>query len=190
MSGERYSSGSGDRFAAERQRWRNARRERPTPLVPGPGQVSVWDFPRPPRLERVEARVTVEAGEIPLADSFQTLRVCETSSPPAYYVPASDVRMELLEPSPRETFCEWKGLACYWSLNADGKLVKDVAWSYPDPDEPYAALRHHLAFHAGRVDRCSVGGARVVPQPGEYYGGWITPDLVGPFKGEPGSEAW
>jgi len=150
----------------------------------------VWDFPRPPRLEAVTARVTVETGGVLVADSLHALRVCETSSPPAYYLPRADIRAELLEPSSRESFCEWKGVARYWSLRAGGELVVDAAWSYAEPEAPYIVLRDHLAFFAGRVGRCCVDGVAVNPQPGDYYGGWITPELVGPFKGEPGSEAW
>lgn len=159
-------------------------------VAPGPGQESVWDYPRPPRLERVAPRVTVELAGVLVADSRRALRVCETSSPPAYYVPPADVRLELLTATPERACCEWKGLAHYWSLQVGNRVVPEAAWSYPDPDPPYAALRDHLAFHADRLDACHVGEARVVPQPGGYYGGWITPQLVGPFKGEPGSEAW
>ncbi len=175
----------------ERRRWRNAKRERPREAVqPGPGQESVWDYPRPPRLEPARRRVQVEHAGLVVAASSRALRVCETSSPPSYYLPPEDVRLDLLAPVPRRTFCEWKGLAQYWSLRVGDRAVEEAAWSYPEPDAPYAALRDHLAFHAGRVDRCCVGEDVVRPQPGGYYGGWITPELVGPFKGEPGSEAW
>ncbi len=158
--------------------------------MPGPGRESVWDYPRPPRLEPVAAPVRVDfAGEV-VARSERALRVCETASPPTYYVPREDVRMEWVEPSERTTFCEWKGLARYAALRVGDRVAADAAWTYPAPDPPYEALRDHLAFHAGRVDACFVGDQRVTPQPGEYYGGWITPELAGPFKGEPGSEGW
>lgn len=159
-------------------------------MVPGPGQESVWDYPRPPRIERVEAEVRVECAGVAVARSRRALRVLETASPPTYYVHPADVRCDLLELDDAETFCEWKGAARYWSLEVEGQRVAQAAWSYASPDEGFAAIRDHFAFHAGRVGGCFVGGVRVEPQPGEYYGGWVTPDLVGPFKGEPGSEGW
>ena len=183
--------GRSDEIERERLHWRNAVRVRPERIaVAGPGRESVWDYPRPPRLERVSARVRVEFAGVVLAESDRALRVCETSSPPAYYVPPEDLRRDLLEPSEHSSLCEWKGVAQYWSVRVGDRVSHDAAWCYPDPDPTYAALRHHLAFHAGRVDRCSVGGVRVTAQPGGYYGGWITPDLLGPFKGEAGSERW
>src|SRR6476659_2050820 len=160
-------------YQAERERWRNLERVRPPGiLVPGPGQESVWDYPRPPRIEPVTARVRVEFEVATIADTLRALRVCETSSPPCYYVPQADILMERLEPSERTSFCEWKGLASYWSVRVGLRHAKDSAWSYPEPDEGW------------------VGTDRVTPQPGFYYGGWVTPNLVGPFKGSPGSESW
>ncbi len=180
-----------DPDAAERARWRSFPRRRPRdPARPGPGQESVWDYPRPPRLERVAKRVRVELAGTLLADSTRALRVCETASPPTYYVPAEDVRMDLLEASPHTSFCEWKGRARYWTVRVGERRVEDVAWSYPTPDAGFAELADHLAFFAGRVDACYVGDERVTPQPGGFYGGWVTADLVGPFKGEPGTEGW
>ncbi|MCZ6785222.1 MAG: DUF427 domain-containing protein [Proteobacteria bacterium] len=157
---------------------------------PGPGQESVWDYPRPPRVEAVARTIRVEFAEEVVAESGRALRVVETASPPVYYIPPDDVRRDLLVPEVHETFCEWKGIARYWSLRVDGRTAKGAAWSYPDPDPEFASIRDHIAFHPGRVDACTVGDDRVIPQPGEYYGGWITPELVGPFKGEPGSEGW
>lgn len=180
-----------DDLASERRRWRALARRRPSEIPrPGPGQVSVWDFPRPPRVEPVADEVTVDCAGVRVAASRRALRVCETASPPSYYLPHGDVRMELLQASERSTFCEWKGISRYWDVRVGEQVSRDAAWSYPEPDPAYAALRDHLAFHAGRVDRCAVGGVVVVAQPGEYYGGWITPELLGPFKGEPGSEGW
>ncbi len=175
----------------ERRRWQGAKRTRPVEVVkPGPGQESVWDYPRPPRLEVVAKRVRVELGGLVLADTRRALRVCETASPPAYYIPPADVRLEHLRESAHQTFCEWKGLTRYWIVQVGEERRENAAWSYPEPDSPYGALRDHIAFHAGHMDACHVGEARVTPQPGDYYGGWVTPELVGPFKGEPGSEAW
>jgi len=115
--------------------------------------------------------------------------VLETASPPTFYLPPADVRREHLEPSSRRTICEWKGAAHYWSVRVGDSLIRDVAWSYPDPYPGYEFIVDHLSFYAGRI-ACFVDGVRVEPQPGRFYGGWVTPELVGPFKGEPGSEWW
>jgi uncharacterized protein (DUF427 family) len=180
-----------DAYATEREKWRNFPRVRPSGIIaPGPGQISVWDFPRPPRVEPVTQPVRVEFAGRVLAESARSLRVCETSSPPAYYIPPADVDLGALIPSERTSFCEWKGLARYWTIQAEGRVAKDAAWSYPEPDAGYESLRDFLAFYPRRVDACYVGPDRVTPQPGFYYGGWVTPELVGPFKGVPGSESW
>jgi uncharacterized protein (DUF427 family) len=173
------------------QEWTFVWRARPVNIVlPGPGQESVWSYPRPPRVERVEPRIRVELDDRTLADTVQALRVCETASPPAYYIPRGDVEMGLLERSPRRSCCEWKGMAAYWSVRVGDSVVKDAGWSYPTPWPGFEAIRDWIAFHPGRVDACWVGVHRVRPQPGSFYGGWITPNLVGPFKGSPGSEHW
>ena len=173
----------------EVERWRGA--PRPSRIdVAGPGQESVWDYPRPPRVEPVPETVRVELAGVVLAESGAALRVLETAAPPTYYVPALDVRADLLVPTPREAFCEWKGRAGYWHVEAGGRRSEHAAWSYADPFEEYAELAGAFAFFAGRVDACRLGAERVVPQPGGFYGGWITWRIVGPFKGEPGSEGW
>lgn len=175
----------------EREHWRRLRRGRPRQVErPGPGRESVWDYPRPPRLERVPEPVRVEFAGVEVARSERALRVCETASPPAYYLPPQDVRRDLLEPAAGRSFCEWKGAARYWTLRAGGRASEKAAWSYPEPEPEFAALRDHLAFFAGRVDACFVGDERVTPQPGGFYGGWVTSRVVGPFKGEPGTEGW
>jgi uncharacterized protein (DUF427 family) len=138
----------------------------------------------------VSKRVRVEFGGIVLADTVRALRVLETASPPAYYLPPEDVQMEYLEQTGRRTFCEWKGAARYWAVRVGERVARDAAWSYPEPKEGYEAIRDYLAFYAGKMDACFVGEDRVTPQPGRFYGGWITPELVGPFKGEPGTELW
>jgi uncharacterized protein (DUF427 family) len=158
--------------------------------TPRPGQQSVWDFPRPPALQRVLDRVTVEfAGQV-IADTARAVRVCETASPPTYYVPDTDVRMDLLRPAGGASFCEWKGTATYQSLVVSDQTAPRCAWFYPSPTDEYRELAGMIAFYPRRVDRCTVGDLEVRPQPGEFYAGWVTPDLVGPFKGEPGSEGW
>lgn len=169
-------------------RWHGQGRP-PFAVEPGPGQESVWDYPRPPRVEPDPRPVRVEADGIEVAASGRALRVLETASPPTFYLPLSDVRHELLVPAAGRSYCEWKGPARYWSLQLPAGVRPQVGWTYPDPLAPFASLRDHVAFYPARV-ACFVDGARVEPQPGRFYGGWVTPELVGPFKGEPGSEGW
>ena len=148
---------------------------------------SVWDYPRPPRLEPTSRRIRIVLAGQTLADTTQAVRILETSHPPVYYLPPAQVRMDLLRRSAsRGSFCEFKGVATYWSLGP----AADVAWSYEQPTGSYAALAGHLAFYASRVDECWVDDEQVVPQPGDFYGGWITADLRGPFKGAPGTRGW
>ena len=163
---------------------------RPRAEPAGPGQESVWSYPRPAVAERSKRHVRIEHASVVVADTCSPVRVLETSHPPGWYVPSGDVDAALLRPSDRRSFCEWKGHAVYWHLELVGEVIRDVAWSYPDPTPAFASLRDHLAFYAGPLDFCSVDGERVRPQPGGFYGGWITPDLAGPFKGVPGSTGW
>ncbi len=180
-----------DDIGREREKWRTFPRKRPARIeTPGPEQESVWDYPRPPRVEVVSSRVRVEFGGILLAESLRAFRVLETSSPPVYYLAPQDIHMEYLDPIEGSSLCEWKGLARYWSVRVRDRMADRVAWSYPDPDHGYEVIKDHLAFYAGKMDACYVGDRRVTPQPGLYYGGWVTPDVVGPFKGEPGTEEW
>ena len=161
------------------------------PVPPGPGQESAWDYPRPPRVEAVTERIRVVVDGVVVADTTRALRVLETSHPPSYYLPAEDVRSDLLTASPRTSVCEYKGRAAYRTLNLpSGRSVADVAWLYPDPAPGYEALRGHLSFYASRVDEAWVGDERVTPQAGDFYGGWITSRVVGPFKGGPGTWGW
>ena len=151
----------------------------------------VWDFPRPPAVVPCERRVRVELGGETVADSARALRVLETSHPPTVYLPAGDVRPGLLTPSAaRATWCEFKGAARYLDAVTDGRRVRAVAWTYPAPSPGYEALRDHIAFYPGRVDAAWLGDERVEAQEGDFYGGWITADLVGPFKGPPGTLGW
>ena len=161
-----------------------------TPDPAGSGQESVWRYPRPAIVERTGRHVRIEHRGVIIADSRAVVRTLETSHPPSYYLPPGDVLMAALRPSARRSFCEWKGEAVYYDLHTGGETLRDVAWSYPAPTAPFAMLRDHLAFYAAPLDACCVDGERVVPQPGGFYGGWITPDLAGPFKGVPGSRLW
>jgi uncharacterized protein (DUF427 family) len=171
--------------------WRWTGRERPPwAEEPGPGQESVWDFPRPPRVEPVAEELRVVVRDVVVARTTRGLRVVETAGAPVYYFPPDDVRLDLLEPGRPGSVCEWKGIARYWRLRIGGKVVPDIGWSYPDPPDRYGALAGWLAFYAGKVDEAWVGEVRAEPQPGGFYGGWVTPDLAGPIKGGPGSSGW
>ena len=163
----------------------------PKRIPPRSGQESVWDYPRPPRLEPSRRSVRVESGGRVIATSSRAYRVLETSHPPVYYIPPEDIDMRLLRPTPgKASHCEFKGRAQYWDLVIDDKISPAVAWSYPDPRPAFAPLQDHLAFYVSRVDACFVGEERVQAQEGDFYGGWITRDIVGPFKGGPGTWGW
>jgi uncharacterized protein (DUF427 family) len=151
---------------------------------------NVWDYPRPPALEPVSARLRIVFGGATIASTDAAWRVLETSHPPVYYLPRDAFTGCTLEPASGSSLCEWKGEAVYWSIRAGGKRALRAAWSYPDPVPAYAAIRDHLAVYPGMMEQCFVGDEVVTPQPGGFYGGWITRDLVGPFKGAPGSMGW
>ncbi len=159
-------------------------------VEPKSGQESVWDYPRPPRVEPVAERLRVVFAGITIADTTRGLRVLETSHPPTYYIPAADVRSDLLSPAPGRSLCEFKGQATYWTLEAGGHRAEAAAWSYPDPWPAYRQLKDRLCFYASRVDACFVGEERVQAQAGDFYGGWITGRVVGPFKGAAGTMGW
>lgn len=142
---------------------------------------SVWDYPRPPRIEPTSRRIRVVYGGETIVDTTRALRVLETTHPPVYYVPIADVRAGVLTSAPRETFCEFKGSARYFTVGTE----ENAAWTYDD-----GPLEDHVAFYAGRMDACFVDDERATPQEGNFYGGWITSDLVGPFKGGPGTAGW
>jgi uncharacterized protein (DUF427 family) len=155
------------------------------------GMENVWDYPRPPRLEPSARPVRIVLGGMQIAASDRALRVLETSHPPVLYVPVADVAAGVLQPSAaRSTVCEWKGRAIYWDVHG-GEIVRPAsAWSYPEPVAAFAALRDHVAFYPGRMDACFLGDEQVRSQEGDFYGGWITSDLQGPFKGGPGTAGW
>lgn len=156
----------------------------------GPGQESVWDYPRPPRVERVPERVRITFNGVEVADSSRVWRVLETSHPPVYYIHPDDLRREYIEPSFRRSFCEWKGQASFVTLRVGDRVAEDVGWFYSDPVPAFQSIRDHVAFYAGPMDCCMVGDEQVRPQLGGFYGGWITSKVVGPFKGGPGTEFW
>ncbi len=164
---------------------------------------SVWDYPRPPKLEAIGRRLRITHAGMVLTDTTRALRILETSHPPVYYLPQTDILMQLLRPSARRgSFCEFKGVAAYWNIDLSGAHLPDgtpipetpvvpaAGWSYPDPSRAYRALKDHVAFYASKVDECTVDGERVEAQPGDFYGGWITSHVRGPFKGAPGTLGW
>jgi uncharacterized protein (DUF427 family) len=155
-----------------------------------PARENVWDYPRPPRLERVGAELVAVFGGLEIARTQRGWRVLETSHPPTYYFPFEDVAHGMLEPAAGRSVCEWKGSARYWDLVAPGRRAERGAWSYPAPTPAFAAIRDHVAFYRAPLDSAFVGDMRVEAQPGDFYGGWITPNLDGPFKGGPGSWGW
>ena len=179
-----------DWLQAARDQWQWRGQARPAfAVMPGPGQVSVWDFPRPPAIAADRREVVIRWGGVEVARTRRALCVLETAHPPSFYLPWDDVARELLEPAPGGSYCEWKGPARYWSLVDGEKRLPGVAWSYPQPLAGAEALADCVAFYPASLD-CRVDGAPVRPQPGGFYGGWITPELVGPFKGDPGSGGW
>lgn len=162
----------------------------PNRIEPKAGQESVWDYPRPPRVERSQKRVRVIFNGVTIADTTEAVRVLETSHPPVYYIPQKDLRMEFVQSAAGRTFCEFKGAASYWTLDVNGKRAEKAAWSYPNPSPGFESIKDYLAFYPGRVDACYIDDERVIPQEGDFYGGWITADIVGPFKGAPGTRGW
>jgi len=150
----------------------------------------VWDYPRPPSAEVTARHIVVELAGRVLADTRRAIRVCETSHPPVFYVPRDDVVAGVLERGHGGSWCEWKGAATYWDVVVDGRRLPGIAWSYEDPSPGYEHLRGAVAFYPGAVDRALVDGEQARPQPGGFYGGWITDDVAGPFKGAPGSLGW
>ena len=173
-----------------RAQWRWRGQERPPfAVIPAAGQESVWDYPRPPRLAPDIREVTVRWGAREVARTSRAIRVLETAHPPNFYLPWADVDVSLFREAAGSSLCEWKGPARYWSLVDQDRHLPGVAWSYPQPLPGAEPLADCVACYASILE-CRVGGALVLPQPGRFYGGWITPELVGPFKGEPGSAAW
>jgi len=162
----------------------------PRRIEPAPGQESVWDYPRPPRVEHSSKRIEITFGGILIADTTRSMRVLETSHPPIYYIPPAELAMTHLVRAEGSSFCEWKGCACYYDVVVGGRHAARAAWAYPDPSPVFAAIKDHVAFYCAPMDACLVGGEKARPQPGGFYGGWITDDVVGPFKGGAGTNGW
>jgi uncharacterized protein (DUF427 family) len=159
-------------------------------IEPGPGQESVWDYPRPPRVEPSPREVVVVLGGVEVCRTSRALRVLETSHPPTWYLPVADWLPGSLVPASGGSFCEYKGDASYLDLHGGDRVERQAGWTYPDPSPGFELLRGTVAIYPGRSDRCTVDGELVRPQEGGFYGGWVTDDVVGPFKGTPGTRYW
>jgi uncharacterized protein (DUF427 family) len=151
---------------------------------------SVWEYPRPPAIESTDRRIRVRFNDTIIADTTRAVRVLETSHPPVYYLPPADIATECLEETPRTTMCEFKGQAVYFTVTVGDRTAKHAAWAYPDPVDRYEALTDHLAFYPSQMDACFVDDEEARYQEGDFYGGWITDDVEGPFKGGPGTMGW
>lgn len=161
-----------------------------TRIAPQPGQESVWDYPRPPRLEDSPKHIQIVFGGVEIADTQCAKRVLETSHPPVYYIPRDNIRAEYLTVAAGSSFCEFKGRAGYVTLTVGAKRVENAGWFYADPSPAFLGLKDYIAFYPSKMDACIVDGETVTAQAGDFYGGWITQDIVGPFKGEPGTWGW
>jgi uncharacterized protein (DUF427 family) len=150
----------------------------------------VWDYPRPPRLETFDGSITITLGGVVVADTQQAWRVLETSHPPTYYLPFEAFVDGALRPASGQSWCEWKGQAAYFDVIGGGQTAARAAWTYPRPTRGFEPLSGAVAVMAAQMDRCTVNGETVIPQPGGFYGGWITSWVAGPFKGVPGSMGW
>lgn len=159
-------------------------------IPPQPGQESVWDYPRPPRLEDSTQRIQVVFNGVTIADTQRAKRVLETSHPPVYYLPLEEIQQEYLIKTPRSTYCEWKGQAGYYTVKVGDRQADNAAWFYPHPTAAFTGIRDYVAFYPSRMDACYVDGEQVQAQAGDFYGGWITKNIVGPFKGSVGTWGW
>ncbi|MEM8780450.1 MAG: DUF427 domain-containing protein [Cyanobacteria bacterium P01_G01_bin.49] len=162
----------------------------PQRIEPQPGQESVWDYPRPPRLVSCDKKIQIIFNDVTLLNSQRTYRVLETSHPPVYYISPEDIQMEYLHRTEKRSFCEWKGSARYYTIIVDDKKAPNAAWYYPNPNPEFVQIKDYVAFYPSLMDECLVNGEKVTSQPGDFYGGWITSDIVGPFKGVSGSWGW
>ena len=159
-------------------------------ITPGPGQESVWDYPRPPKVEDSNDHIQIVFNGVTLVDTHRAKRVLETSHPPVYYITPEDIKMEYLLSSSYSTYCEFKGNASYYTIRVGDKTLPDGAWYYRKPSPGYETMVNHVAFYPGKMDACYVNGEQVQAQPSDFYGGWITSRVTGPFKGEAGTLGW
>ncbi|MBX9739566.1 MAG: DUF427 domain-containing protein [Beijerinckiaceae bacterium] len=162
----------------------------PKHVIAGPGQESVWDYPRPPRLEKVSETLVVSFAGMTIAETVRGCRVLETSHPPVYYFPMEDVQSQFISTAAGSSFCEFKGVATYISIRVGAEFSERAGWTYLNPASGFERLAGHLAFYASRVDEAWVGSEKVTPQEGNFYGGWVTAKILGPFKGRDGTAGW
>jgi uncharacterized protein (DUF427 family) len=163
---------------------------KPQPITPQPGQESVWNYPRPAILQDTDKHIKVIFNGIVLAETTKAKRVLETSHPPGYYIPAVDIKTEYLIATSRKTMCEWKGICEYYDISVGDKYINNAAWQYIQPTPNFKSIQEYFSFYPSLMDACYVNDELVKPQAGGFYGGWITSDIVGPFKGEPGTWGW
>jgi uncharacterized protein (DUF427 family) len=163
---------------------------RPTPITPQPGQESVWNYPRPARLEDTDKHLRIVFNGAIIAETNRAKRVLETSHPPVYYIPSPDIKLEYLIETAQRTFCEWKGWSTYYHVSVGDRSVDNAVWRYIDPTANFSGICDSYSFYGSLMDACYVNEELITPQPGDYYGGWITADIVGPFKGDVGTRGW
>ncbi|MBO1046801.1 MAG: DUF427 domain-containing protein [Dolichospermum sp. DEX182a] len=163
---------------------------KPQPIPPQPGQESVWDYPRPAILEDTNKHLKIIFNGIVLAETTKGKRVLETSHPPGYYIPGEDIKIEYLIATSRKSYCEWKGICEYYDISVGDKYIHNAAWKYIQPTPNFQSIQEYYSFYASLMDACYVNDELVKAQTGDFYGGWITTDIVGPFKGEPGTMWW
>lgn len=163
---------------------------RPKPIKPGPGQESVWDYPRPAIAEPTAKRIQIVFNGVMIADTTRAFRVLETSHPPSYYLPPEDIKMAYFQPGTGRSMCEWKGPAKYYTIEVNGQRAENAAWYYPTPTSSFEKMKNYVAFYLSMMDEGRVAGEIATPQAGGFYGGWVTKDIVGPMKGEPGTWGW
>jgi uncharacterized protein (DUF427 family) len=163
---------------------------KPQPIPPQPGQESVWEYPRPAILQDTDKHIKIIFNGIVLAETTKAKRVLETSHPPSYYIPAEDIKTEYLIATSRKSVCEWKGISEYYDISVGDKYVNNAAWRYIQPTPNFTTIQEYFSFYPSLMDACYVNDELVKPQAGGFYGGWITSDIVGPFKGEPGTWGW
>ncbi len=163
---------------------------KPQSITPQPGQESVWNYPRPAILQDTNKHLKIIVNGIVLAETTKGKRVLETSHPPGYYIPAEDIKLEHLIATSKKSYCEWKGVCEYYDVSVGDKYIHNAAWKYIQPSPNFQSIQEYYSFYPGLMDACYVNDELVIPQAGNFYGGWITSDIVGPFKGEPGTWGW
>ena len=178
-----------DEYKIHIDRWSKSNKPKEV-VIPKIGQESVWNYPRPPRIEPISDILIIENNQVEIVNSQNALKVMETASPPTYYIPTADIKIEYFQKNSKSSYCEWKGKASYYDFLSDGTIIQSVGWYYNKPKSKYASLKDHVAFYASKFDQCTVGEMKVTSQKGDFYGGWITDNIVGPFKGDPGTLGW